>query len=642
LLSAETVYLPEGEKDVHTLEEWGFVASCNSGGSGSCKVYALWTGYFLGRHIVILVDNDLEGKKHAATVAEILLPVAASVRVVELPDLPEKGDVTDWRDAGGTPERLRELGAAAEALDSAGLSELRAQWGIPTEGPRRKATPVVEDTVDWPEPAAIQSELPPVEAFSVELLPASFLLHVRDVAERMQVPMDLPAIMTVLCLAGVVNRRAIIQPKAKDTGWQVVPNLWGGLIMPPGFMKSPVIAAATHPVSQIQAVWRRENEEELEFLANEKEEYDLRCAGWREEFKKSAKKGSPAPERPGEEPQQPKRRRLIVIDATFESLHEIMNENPAGVLVTRDELTGWLAGLDRPGREQERSFYLECWSGDTSFSVDRIGRGHIHVAACCLSMLGGIQPSRLRSYLADALLDGPGNDGLVQRFQLLVWPDFPSGWAYVDRPPDPDSERQAYLIFFNLVTMSADTPARFRFSQDAQALFIEWLQGLEAKVRGSDIHPALISHLSKYRSLMPSLALLFELAERASSDGFDGSSLAQSQNFVSLENARLAAAWCDYLESHAYRIYSCVVSPHMRAARELASKIRNRKVGAGGFFSCREVYVKGWSGLNSPEAVRHAAEILQDAGWLRELPGDSGAAGGRPSNRYQVNPKVWK
>jgi len=85
-----------------------------------------------------------------------------------------------------------------------------------------------------------------------------------------------------------------------------------------------------------------------------------------------------------------------------------------------------------------------------------------------------------------------------------------------------------------------------------------------------------------------------------------------------------------------------VVTPQLRAARELAEKIRTRTVGAGGFFSCREVYLKGWSGLDSPEAVKLAAEVLEDAGWVRSLAGESGPLGGRPSNRYEVNPRVWE
>ena len=85
-----------------------------------------------------------------------------------------------------------------------------------------------------------------------------------------------------------------------------------------------------------------------------------------------------------------------------------------------------------------------------------------------------------------------------------------------------------------------------------------------------------------------------------------------------------------------------MVTPQLRTACDLAEKIKAKKVGASGFFSCREVYLKGWSGLDSPEAVKLAAEVLQDAGWIHDLSGESGPFGGRPSNRYEVNPGVWK
>src|SRR5262249_31932607 len=155
-------------------------------------------------------------------------------------------------------------------------------------------------------------ELPPVEVFSEDLLPDSFRSLVADVAERMQVPMDYPAVVMVLCLAGAVNRRAVIQPKTNDTGWGIVPNLWGGIIAPPGFMKSPVIQAATSPLNQIQSEWRLDHEEALKNYAREKEEYELRCAAWREQFKAASKKGNAAPDRPEAEPEEPKLRRLII------------------------------------------------------------------------------------------------------------------------------------------------------------------------------------------------------------------------------------------------------------------------------------------------------------------------------------------
>ena len=305
-----------------------------------------------------------------------------------------------------------------------------------------------------------------------------------------------------------------------------------------------------------------------------------------------------------------------------------MSENPAGVLVVRDELTGWLAQLDRAGREGERAFCLSAWNGDCGHTIDRIKRGNIHVPHCCMSLLGGIQPARLRSYRADALADGAANDGLFQRFQVLVWPDAPTEWRYVDRPPDANAERSVAAIYRRLVARDSADPVRFRFAPDAQEMFIAWLAELEVKVRGDDLHPALASHLSKYRSLMPSLALLFELAE----GGADG--------LVSLTHAMQAAAWCAYLESHAGRIYSCGAAPQVQAARELATRITAGKIGAGGYFTVREIYQKGWAGLASSAEAQRAVGILADAGWVPACSTEPGPSGGRPSGRYMINPRV--
>jgi len=138
----------EGEKDVHTLESWGLVASCNPGGSGSSHLYAKWLEYFRGRNIVILPDNDEPGRKHAAIVASALFNAAASVCVLELPELPARGDVTDWWNAGGTAEQLKELLRVVVPLNESALSELRARWNPASEqktevdeGNRTRSTP---------------------------------------------------------------------------------------------------------------------------------------------------------------------------------------------------------------------------------------------------------------------------------------------------------------------------------------------------------------------------------------------------------------------------------------------------------------------------------------------------------------------
>ncbi len=488
--------------------------------------------------------------------------------------------------------------------------------------------PPVKAATTWPEPETLGDDLLPVPAFDTGMLPEAFRDHVCDVAERMQVPFDLPAVCGVACLGGAVNRRATIQPKRADAGWIVTPNLWAGMIAPPGQMKTNVLGTFTEHLSRIEARSRVEYEAAIEAYESWERERELKEQAWCEQYKAAIKKkGQPLPIRPDETRAKPTLRRLIANDPTFEKLHSILAENPAGVLLVRDELSGWLATLDKPGREGERQFFLESWNGDKPFTVDRIGRGTVFVPALCLSVLGGIQPGRLRQYLADAVKDGPGNDGLFQRLQLIVWPDFPKHWELVDRPANQAAAERVACVYERLAELSADDPLLFKFADDAQELFYTWWPELEKKIRGGDLHPALAAHLGKYRSLMPSLALLFELA--------DSEDLTAPGN-VSLTHAAQAAAWCEYLEAHARRIYGCLVSPELHAARELGEKITKKKLPVE--FSTRDVYTRGWSGLATPDEARAALRVLEDWGWVRPL--DIEERQGRPSERWKINPKL--
>ena len=103
---ATTIYKVEGEKDSDRMCEIGLVARCNVGGAGKWR--REYGEHFRGRNVVVLPDNDDPGRADADQVASMLYGVAASVRIVSLPDLPPKGDVSDWLDG---------LGEAADPLE---------------------------------------------------------------------------------------------------------------------------------------------------------------------------------------------------------------------------------------------------------------------------------------------------------------------------------------------------------------------------------------------------------------------------------------------------------------------------------------------------------------------------------------------
>ena len=106
------VWITEGEKDADRLHDEGLIATTNIGGAGKwrheCAVE------FRGKHCVVLQDNDKAGRDHVATVARSLKGIAASVKVLLLPGLPEKGDVSNWLDDVGTSEDLERLGREAQ------------------------------------------------------------------------------------------------------------------------------------------------------------------------------------------------------------------------------------------------------------------------------------------------------------------------------------------------------------------------------------------------------------------------------------------------------------------------------------------------------------------------------------------------
>lgn len=115
------VWIVEGEKDVNRLNKLGLLATCNPMGAGKWKDF--FAGSLAGRTCVILPDKDQAGKDHAKDVARSLQKTAQSVKIVDLPNLPEKGDVSDWLDAGeaNTVDRLRDLAAVAPELKDVDL-----------------------------------------------------------------------------------------------------------------------------------------------------------------------------------------------------------------------------------------------------------------------------------------------------------------------------------------------------------------------------------------------------------------------------------------------------------------------------------------------------------------------------------------
>ena len=473
---------------------------------------------------------------------------------------------------------------------------------------------------EWEEPIPLSDGIPSVLSFDEALLPDATHDWILDIADRMQIPPDFSAAASMVVTGSLIGRRCGIHPKEKDD-WLVVPNLWGAIVGRPAMMKSPAIAEVLKPLHRIVAKAQLEHTEAMKDYEFKKLVQEAQKLALKDSLRIKAKTQTAGLlESHAQEHQQtfdfieaPFERRYITEDGTVEKIGELLNQNSNGILVHRDELSGWLHSLEKYGREGDRAFYLEGWNGMGHFTVDRVGRGTLHIPALCLSIFGGIQPGPLSSYVYQAVAGGNGDDGLIQRFQMTVWPDTPRTWKDVDRLPDSKAKNRAGRAFEMLSQISLPVCdgvgiAAIHFDTQAQEVFREWLCSLEQKLRSGVLSTFMESHLAKYRSLMPKIALILYLIDTVDKGG--------SISLVPEVYALRAAAWCDYLESHAGRLYSAAQDPTIESAAELLKHMKRGDVCNS--FSARDIYRNQWSKLTTSEVTQESIKVLMDYGWIHQ------------------------
>lgn len=484
----------------------------------------------------------------------------------------------------------------------------------------------------WANPEPIAEGLPAVPAFPERLMPEALRPWVQDASDRMQCPPDFLAVAAIVSMGAVVGRACGIKPRRFDD-WTLVANLWGAVVARSGQMKTPAIEQALAPIKRLEAQAQEKNRQSIKDYEFQARVLKARQADAEKKLAKATGDELIAlREVLEQEVQPPGARRLMTVDATIEKMGVILRDNPRGILQYRDELTGFLASMSREGHESDRAFYLESWSGMGSYTFDRIGRGTIYLPALCISVLGGIQPEPLAVQLRATLKGGTAADGWLQRFQVLAWPDSTT-WRNVDRWPDTAAREQAFDLYERLANQSFpmdgpnDPIPTLRFDAAAQENFDAWLTEHENRIRSGTEHPAFESHLSKYKKLVPALALLGHVADVGAGP-------------VRVESVARALAWADYLEAHARRVYASVTQADEIGALTLLQKIRRGEVKAP--LIARDIYRHCWAGLASKEEVDGALTVLETHGYVRQVEVPGSQTGGRSRVEFEVHPSLVK
>ena len=559
--------------------------------------------------------------------------------------IPKRPDYPDW---------LRIVAAVGDALNEQDAEKVLNEWS-PEENPGEYLEKLQSGMAqvhvgtlihiaqengwsDWPDIKPLPPEHPPVMPFDFEMLPDAFKSFVADTSRRMSGPPDFVAVALMVSAGALIGNRVCILPKKYDTDWREVGNLWGMIVGQPSVLKTPSLKAGMVMLDTLavedMAAHRAEMEDynaRVEAAQAGKEDRKKRLAAtMKEKGEEAAVAQAKEDGRKAVDKDKPKERRLIVNDATPERLQEIQNENPSGVLNFRDELSGFLLGLEKEGHENARTYFLESWSGLLRYRKDTISRGGTDVERNTLSILGGIQPGPLASYVRDACDENTGADGLMQRFSMVVWPELAGPFKLVDEKPNQAEKEKVMLVFRRLrglTTEDVDPIPVYKdimavhFSPAAQEVFNKWVEDIMNRTIGMQ-PPALAMHLVKYKKLVATLALVIHFC-----DGGSGA--------VGLASLNKALLWQKYLESHAVKLYSGLSNGGVAPAREILRRIKRRDIVSG--FTARDISQRRLGGLSTENLVGTGLDALLVCGALREkiVPTE-----GRYRVTFEVNPAL--
>jgi len=589
------VFVVEGEKDADNLAALGLAATCNPGGAGKWQ-----DGYseaLRGRRVAIIPDLDDPGWAHAQDVARRLRGKAAAVRIVDLGQSPgfEGKDVSDWleaHDAQATEDLARALVEMAERTPVPGAASPAAQ------------------ACRW-------------RSFPADALPPVCRRFVREAADALGVDASYVALPVLAGLASAIgNTRRI----ALNRTWVAPAVVWAGIIGESGTLKSPAIKVALAPVYKRQAQALEAHRAAMDQYKADAHDHRLAMKDWERTGRKAGEAAPPAPERPV-------MARFYCSDVTVEALADRLEEAPRGLLVIRDELSGWLGsfGQYKQGKGRDEANWLQMFDAATLMVDRKTGdRPTIHVPRAAVCIAGGIQPGILRRMFTAEHYES----GLAARFLLAMPPKRAKQWT--DREVSRLTEQGMEGVFaalWRLAPRIADGdragPLDLPLADDARPLWVEFVNthGRET----ADLAGPLAAAFSKLEGYAARLALVLCLARWAE----DPNTLGDGPAAVDAASVEAGIAIAEWAKHETRRIYAVLSETgEERSAREVLELVQRR----GGSITARELQqAKHFDAAEDAEAA--LAEMVAD-GLGEWVPVPSGARGGRPTRRFRLLPGV--
>jgi DNA polymerase I-like protein with 3'-5' exonuclease and polymerase domains len=459
--------------------------------------------------------------------------------------------------------------------------------------------------------------LQPCQPFPVEALPLPLQEYVRQGALALGCDPAYLALPALAVAASVIGNTRTIRLKRTWTEPAVV---WAAVVADSGGLKTPAYLLAVQYLFGLQ----RKRLDEYRAKMDQYRE-DMRV---HEAAERAAKKAGGAG--PGPPPAEPTLERVLVADVTIEKLAEILEDNPRGILVARDELAGWLGSFSRykgKGGGTDLPHWLEMHRAGTVLVDRKTGeRRHYFVQRAAVSVTGGIQPGVLAHALTPEFLDA----GLAARLLMAMPPKLPKRWSECEVALVIEQAYQGNLD--RLLALDFDTrdgqpvPHAIGLSQEGKAAWVrfynDWAQE-QAAAEGE-----LAAAFSKLEAYAARFALIHHVIGRAARGEDD---LVP----VERESVEAGVVLCRWFAVEARRIYSTLSeSTEERDTRRLVEFVQAR----GGRINARALQKSNSRKFPTADAAEVALDMLVQDGMARWVEHATTERGGRPTRFCELLP----
>jgi hypothetical protein len=377
-----------------------------------------------------------------------------------------------------------------------------------------------------------------VVPFPVETLPGPFRKFVEDGADSLPAPRDYLGVPMLTIAGTAIGTRKSVEIKP---GWKERPLIWSAVIGLTGTHKSPALGMALRPFTEKQIFFQAEFESELQQFLDEIETY--------EDSESGANK----------KPIKPWMSQVMTTDATQESLTEVLQQNPRGILFAQDELSGWTGAMNqyRAGRGNDKQNWLSYWSSQM-VSVNRKSQDTPTIIENPFVAVTGCLPPDIVGELAH-------RHGHEDGFMNRILPSYPDSvqvrWTGKEVT---DRTTRAYINAINRLWDLPGGPEVLTMDPDAKERFKSWYDQHHTAMEHPEFQTDLRGAYAKFDGYCARFSLIFQLIWHVCGDG--------RGDIIEEVNVGRAILLIDYFKSHISRTSSRLNASSTDTAAETALK----------------------------------------------------------------------